>query len=73
MRDGRSAVKHPTKPELTAVSVRPVLPDFECWCRPLRCLRPIADLSDLYQPPRRVLLRPAAGSAAAAFCTLAAP
>ena len=31
-RDGHSSVKHPTKPELTPVSVRPVLPDFECWC-----------------------------------------
>lgn len=32
MRDGKSDAKHPTRPELTPVSVLPVLPDFECWC-----------------------------------------
>jgi len=25
-------LKHPTKPELTAAAVLPVLPDYECWC-----------------------------------------
>jgi len=32
MYDGVAAAQHPSKPELTPVTVLPVLPDFECWC-----------------------------------------